>query len=292
MQKGKTFAVLLSAVLLAACGSSGGGSRPHTGGEYSRDANPNNTPVGKVALGGVVISVPAAQVGTLVLPRKSEVRTETVSRQDEINTLVLNGKRIALVPAHFAGKVFVRNDKNTEKAFGNNLRYARYGWYAGVDEKQDAVFQTVDSALFFQGQTTPAPVVAAQRGKVRYTGLSLSTQLSDDARRFAAHFENLRPLVNVQGSAVLDVDFDAKSFRAEFRPEEQRFADLPAIHGVIDGNELQGRPHAAHHLRGAFFGPKAEEAAGLFTYSGLQQKAHSGLGGETAVLGTFGVKKP
>lgn len=229
---------------LAACGSGGGGSP-------TVSVTSTNKPkeVKPVELGGFATFVNAD------LTSKSQM----ITGPGNINTLVVDGKSIELVPENFITPVLHLSSQSEDRVIGNNLKYARYGFY---ETKNNG--KLLDSYVFYQGQITPEKSVPS-KGAATYKGIAI--------------YDSLK-VHKAKGEAEFNVNFQQGTINGVISSENKLF-DPVNLSGTITGNRFStGNVDDVNTtMSGAFYGPRAEEISGRFDIL------------NKVVSGTFGASK-
>lgn len=266
MKLKKMFVLAVSATVLAACGG-GGGSSPNTDvtDTVKKTPEPPLSKVGGAAMTGTAIFLtPLSSI-----PVRSEGGRIEIEREGSIDVLDVDGKKITLIPKGVRAGGFHREETDeTIKAVGANLEYARYGWYsAPLTDKSYRGY------LFYQGHITPEAAVPVS-GTARYEGLALVSavdRFTKDSKFFLK-----------QGTSSFDVDFGAKTVKGDIRLSDSKYNHIPLQGNIAQSGNLFGAFSDDMRLEGAFFGPQANEMAGVFSYHPDRT---------TNLSGTFGAKK-
>lgn len=174
----------------------------------------------------------------------------------------------------------------------SNLSYVKFGMYYEVPleekekEKKDKEKQATTSIntyyQFLLGHRTPSSQIPTM-GNVTYRG-SWFGYIGDDKTSYSATGDKQQEKNAV---AEFNVDFDKKKLTGELKRHDNQNtvfkinADLQsgkndftgtatAENFVIDGKDSQGNTpiNITTEVKGAFYGPKASELGGYFTYNG------------------------
>lgn len=155
-------------------------------------------------------------------------------------------------------KTYNLSDSNSSKVTSSS--YVTYGLSSTAATPTDVI-------ALAQGHQTPASQVPTT-GTVTYTGKAYHWNTTDTA------------LPTNPKTASFDVDFANKTISGTITDAATTLASLS---GKIDGNAFASENTATIKMKGHFYGPKAEELAGV--YQG------TATGGSTNFKGSFGAKK-
>lgn len=259
MQK-KTMLFLALSLSLAAC--SGSGSR-NSANIAPGAFGPINTPVAVDAskkYNGILLV--ADDEGNNRM--KSEVLP--LSSQDR-NEIVVDGKTIALIPAHLSAGEFLHLDHSYDgfrrKVSGNFLSYSRFGYVENSNE---------DPRFFSLGDITmnmPTTSTAKYEGKIAETGAHKT-----DDNYYWSH---------TQGTFTADVDFAAKTISANLINLGKGENETRGFTAEINGAEFLGTSGSGgiKGVAGKFYGDNAAEIGGVYR----------GETDEHLMGGSFGGKK-
>lgn len=293
------------AVLLAACGSSGGsgtstsssnnvppatnnsgstqntssnsGSTQNTSNNSGNTQNTNTNSDGTqntsnnsgsttIHFGGIATKA--------IEDSKNDVFTEFGTQSNvsgsNLDVVVIDGKTINLVPHRIGGKWITTKDANEHRMVNTDLSYMRFGMYSAKQDGQDIY----NINLIAHGQLTDASKVPTT-GKATYVGEAVYGD-SETSKIDALKIHNGW----ARGQAIVDVDYGAKNVAATITSSDRHFPSLN-LKGTISGNTFSG-VHDGYKMDGRFFGPNAEEVGGTF---------HKGTKDNPDVLGSFGAKK-
>lgn len=215
-------------------------------------------------------------------------KTEDISSFGEADYLLIDKYPIPLLP-----------EKNTDdfissrhhdvggktykvEACCKNLNYVKFGMYYEDKEKKNKN-ETGQYHQFLLGLRTPSSQIPAT-GNVKYLG-NWFGYISDGSTSYSTSGNEQR---NKNAVAEFDVNFDKKtltgelkrhdtgntvfSINADFKKGGNDFTGTAtAKNFVIDGNNSQTKNapiNITTEVKGAFYGPKASELGGYFTYNG------------------------
>lgn len=257
----------ISAAVLAACGGGGGGSSPDTSATDTVKQKPEpalSKVVGAAATGTATYLTPQSSI-----PIKIEGGRIEIEREGSFNVLEVDGKKITLIPQDVrSGSIYREETNTTTKAVGANLEYARYGWYsAPLTDKSHKGY------LFYQGHITPEANMPVS-GTARYEGVALVSAVD--------RFTKDGDFFLKQGTSAFDVDFGAKTVKGNIRLSDNKYNHIPLQGDISPSGNQFGAITDNMRLEGAFFGPKANEMAGAFSYNPDFRKS---------LIGTFGAKQ-
>lgn len=175
----------------------------------------------------------------------------------------------------------VRGKTYKVEACCKNLSYVKFGMYYEDKDKKNTN-QTGQYHQFLLGLRTPSSEIPAM-GNVKYLG-SWFGYISDGTTSYSPSGDKKR---ENNALAEFDVDFANKKLTGELKRAgtqntvfsiEAKFQNGNAFKGtatatnfVIDGNNSQTKStpiNITTEVNGAFYGPKATELGGYFTYNG------------------------
>lgn len=298
-----------SASSSSSSGSSGSGSTAGSGGASSGSNNAGGV---NTQNGGNTTTVKKGKYGVVTAYNLNPNDTDNTSGElsydaiDNLNLFQVDGRSIQLIPDDKKGEKVYRNNVPDAKApylgsgndpyrkhgswswIGNDLQHAKYGELYDQYEKD---------YIFAQGEDTPEKQMPTERKEVNYKGQG-------------THLFTKRELIDVNGSkvpAVVDaafleaevdvkVNFGEKTMIGEVRPKDvpariQNDVRTTVLKATIKDNRFEGTENKNDtKVRGAFYGPNAEEMAG--TYIRVSPKEHEKWTDENYdTHGVFGVKK-
>ena len=170
----------------------------------------------------------------------------------------------------------------TWSVIGNQLQHAKFGELYDEYEKH---------YRFAQGELTPESSVPTSRGQVKYSGFSTYTPNIEAA----GVKENVK-----KGKSEFIVDFGEKSVIGQIQPGQAGDFDPITLKAVITtGNQFQGlniiredkSTSSKAVVQGGFYGPNAEEMAGVYFYSTDETISPADKVDGTKPRGTFGATK-
>ena len=170
----------------------------------------------------------------------------------------------------------------TWSIIGNQLQHAKFGELYDEYEKH---------YRFAQGELTPESAVPTSRGQVKYSGFSTYTPNAGAA----GVKENVK-----KGKSEFIVDFGEKSVIGQIQPGQAGDFDPITLKAVITtGNQFQGlnpipegkSTSSKAVVQGGFYGPNAEEMAGIYFYSTDETISPADKVDGTKPRGTFGAIK-
>ena len=207
----------------------------------------------------------------------------------DLNTLDVDGFLFNVDNAAGTGllstKTYFNNDSATDAAglttngSKQNFRYSRFGSISRSQGPFESDF--IHSHYYFSvGDVTPESSMPTS-GTAHYSGFSSDSSL-------------------VQRLAKFDVDFGAKTVDGAVYGSPDRNGNYTGavnfrLHGIINGSSFAGSKQqtenlnneAIMHMKGRFYGPRAEELGGV--YYGEEGVITSGPG--AIITGAFGAKK-
>ncbi len=213
--------------------------------------------------------------------------TKDISSFGEADYLLIDNYPIPLFPEEntddFATSKHheVRGKTYKVEACCKNLSYVKFGMYYEDKDKKNTS-QTGQYHQFLLGLRTPSSEIPAM-GNVKYLG-SWFGYISDGTTSYSPSGDKKR---ENNALAEFDVDFANKKLTGELKRAgtqntvfsiEAKFQNGNAFKGtatatnfVIDGNNSQTKStpiNITTEVNGAFYGPKATELGGYFTYNG------------------------
>lgn len=276
MQK-KTVLFLALSLSLAACSSSGSRNDNNvvtkpTPSNPANPANPTNPAPGAFGPINTPVAVDASKKYNGILlagDDESDNRFKTevlpLSSQDR-NEIVVDGKSIALIPAHLsAGKFLQLNnyDGFNRIVSGNFLSYSRFGYVENKDE---------DPRFFSLGDIT---MNMPTTGTAKYTGKIIEIGTHKTVRGDG--------WLHNKGTFTADVDFAAKTISANLINLGKGENETRGFTAKINGAEFLGTSGSGgiKGVAGKFYGDNAAEIGGV--YRGETDKH--------LMAGSFGGKK-
>lgn len=180
----------------------------------------------------------------------------------------------------------VRGKTYKVEACCKNLSYVKFGMYYEDKDKKNTS-QTGQYHQFLLGLRTPSSEIP-KMGNVKYLG-SWFGYIGDGETSYSPRGDKER---NKNAPAEFNVDFDNKTLKGELKRHDNGNtvfkinAELngsndftgtaTATNFVIDGNNSQtsnAKINITTKVNGAFYGPKASELGGYFTYNGKNPTA-------------------
>lgn len=243
----------------------------------------------------------AASTTTDAKTNAENFKTEDIPSFGEADYLLIDNYPVPLLPesGDFISSKHHTVGKKTYQveACCSNLSYVKFGMYYEVPleekeknkekEKKDKEKQATTSIntyyQFLLGHRTPSSQIPTTMGNVTYRG-SWFGYIGDDKTSYSATGDKQQEKNAV---AEFNVDFDKKKLTGELKRHDNQNtvfkinADLQsgkndftgtatAENFVIDGKDSQGNTpiNITTEVKGAFYGPKASELGGYFTYNG------------------------
>ncbi|HHF3841235.1 TPA: transferrin-binding protein-like solute binding protein [Haemophilus influenzae] len=245
----------------------------------------------------------AADAKTDAKTNAENFKTEDIPSFGEADYLLIDKYPIPLLPEKNTNDFIssshhtVGNKRYKVEACCSNLSYVKFGMYYEVPleekeknkekEKKDKEKQATTSIntyyQFLLGHRTPSSQIPTTMGNVTYRG-SWFGYIGDDKTSYSATGDKQQEKNAV---AEFNVDFDKKKLTGELKRHDNQNtvfkinADLQsgkndftgtatAENFVIDGKDSQGNTpiNITTEVKGAFYGPKASELGGYFTYNG------------------------
>lgn len=279
MKLKKSLLLSMLALGLAACGSAGDGKPNISAKNIQKNVGKFLADTAKdVEVNGMLLSRTVKEKDGVA--EASDINGDIEYKQPgTITTLVLGNKKIPLLPegATFNEPSVILEDSTHLRAIGTNLNNARYGKYV---EKKDG---TQTEHRFFLGHITPEKAMPNE-GEATYKGLAFYNKLITDKEQAG----DQKAVANVAAQSSFKVDFLAKKITGEISSNSNQFETLTFKAGIIGNrfrteneNALSDDKQQLNAIHGAFYGPQAEEIAGV--YRSLQRGAE--------VDGTFGAKR-
>lgn len=238
---------------------------------------------------------------TNAITDEKNFKTEDIPSFGEADYLLIDNYPVPLLPesGDFISSKHHTVGKKTYQveACCSNLSYVKFGMYYEVPleekeknkekEKKDKEKQATTSIntyyQFLLGHRTPSSQIPTTMGNVTYRG-SWFGYIGDDKTSYSATGDKQQEKNAV---AEFNVDFDKKKLTGELKRHDNQNtvfkinADLQsgkndftgtatAENFVIDGKDSQGNTpiNITTEVKGAFYGPKASELGGYFTYNG------------------------
>lgn len=238
---------------------------------------------------------------TNAITDEKNFKTEDIPSFGEADYLLIDNYPVPLLPesGDFISSKHHTVGKKTYQveACCSNLSYVKFGMYYEVPleekeknkekEKKDKEKQATTSIntyyQFLLGHRTPSSQIPTTMGNVTYRG-SWFGYIGDDKTSYSATGDKQQEKNAV---AEFNVDFDKKKLTGELKRHDNGntvfkiTADLQsgkndftgtatAENFVIDGKDSQGNTpiNITTEVKGAFYGPKASELGGYFTYNG------------------------
>lgn len=275
MKLKKSLLLSMLALGLAACGSAGDGKPNISAKNIQKNLGKFLADTAKdIEVNGMLLSRTVKEKDGVA--EASDINGEIEYKQPgTITTLVLGDKKIPLVPEGATSDD--SSDSNQLHAIGTNLSYARYGKYV---EKKDGV---QNEHRFFLGHITPEKVMPNE-GEATYKGLAFYNKLITGKEQAG----DQKAVANAAAQSSFKVDFLAKKITGEISSNSNQFETLTFKADIIGNrfrteseNALSDNKPQLNAMHGAFYGPDAEEIAGV--YRSLQPGAE--------VDGTFGAKR-
>lgn len=220
-------------------------------------------------------------------------KTKDISSFGEADYLLIDNYPVPLLPesGDFISSKHHTVGKKTYQveACCSNLSYVKFGMYYEVplEEKEKNKEKQATTSIntyyqFLLGHRTPSSQIPTM-GNVTYRG-SWFGYIGDDKTSYSATGDKQQEKNAV---AEFNVDFDKKKLTGELKRHDNQNtvfkinADLQsgkndftgtatAENFVIDGKDSQGNTpiNITTEVKGAFYGPKASELGGYFTYNG------------------------
>ncbi|HHF4335341.1 TPA: transferrin-binding protein-like solute binding protein [Haemophilus influenzae] len=237
-------------------------------------------------------------------------KTEDIPSFGEADYLLIDKYPIPLLPENSGDFISSRHHDVGGKTYKveaccKNLSYVKFGMYYEDPlkkeekdkdkdkEKEDKEKQTTTSIKtyyqFLLGLRTPSSQIPTM-GNVKYLG-NWFGYISDGETSYSATGDKQQ---NKNAVAEFNVDFDKKKLTGELKRHDNQNtvfkinADLQsgkndftgtatAENFVIDGKDSQGNTpiNITTEVKGAFYGPKASELGGYFTYNGKNPTAEN-----------------
>lgn len=228
-------------------------------------------------------------------------KTEDISSFGEADYLLIDNQPIPLLPENRDDFISSKHHTVGKKTYQveaccSNLSYVKFGMYYEVPleekeknkEKEKQATTSINTYYqFLLGHRTPSSQIPTM-GNVTYRG-SWFGYIGDDKTSYSATGDKQQEKNAV---AEFNVDFDKKKLTGELKRHDNQNtvfkinADLQsgkndftgtatAENFVIDGKDSQGNTpiNITTEVKGAFYGPKASELGGYFTYNGKNPTA-------------------
>lgn len=276
MTSSALWSACVCALLLSACGGSGGNSSPSinvTPTSQNANAANNQTTVSDntttTTASNTSNNIPSAQanfggVSTKVLEgnndRLIQFGVQSPVSGSSLNKIILDGKEITLIEQPRNANGWVNTERgNTEQTLHTGYSYMRFGLHETDDRNDNDEFHFIAHGQLTENSKVPTA------GKATYTGHALyQHQYSDDT---------------IRGTSQFDVDYGNKKITGVIAAP--RYNNIH-LQGDISGNAFAGQLNGTV-MQGRFFGTNAEELGGTFHKGSSQQDAE--------FAGAFGAKK-
>lgn len=208
------------------------------------------------------------------------------SSEKEINVLQVEGRKITLVPSEQAGNKtwYEASDKalytggtaqGSWAVVGNQLTHSKFGEVYDKDEKHHR---------FAQGNKTPQTAMPTT-GVVKYTGHSTYSSVGTIG------------IPPIKGLSEFEVNFGENTLDGKIMPAKAGDFETLNLKAVIIGNNVEGYNTRLNNsqsaiVKGAFYGPNADELAGTYHFSadGTMDGTPTTIDGKKP-MGTFGASK-
>lgn len=272
------------ALLLSACGGSGGdspsiNSTPTAQNANVNASNTNNQAIvsnnaasshsnnNSTALSGSPTATPQANFGgvsTKVVEGNNDYLlqfgTQSATSGSSLNKIILDGKEITLLePTRNTNGWFNAERGNIEQTLHTGYSYMRFGLHESDERNDNDEFHYIA-----HGQLTDSSKVPTT-GKASYTGHALYQYRHNDDP--------------IRGTSQFDVDYANKKITGVIAAPRHNNIHLQ---GDISGNGFAGQLNGTS-MQGKFFGNNAEELGGTFHKGSSHQDAE--------FVGAFGAKK-
>lgn len=240
---------------------------------------------------------------TNAITNAENFKTEDIPSFGEADYLLIDNQPIPLLPEEKTNDFIsskhhtVGNKTYKVEACCSNLSYVKFGMYyedkennKNETDKEKEKQTTTSIKTYYQfllGLRTPSSEIP-KMGNVTYRG-SWFGYIGDDKTSYSATGDKQQEKNAV---AEFNVDFDKKKLTGELKRHDNQNtvfkinADLQsgkndftgtatAENFVIDGKDSQGNTpiNITTEVKGAFYGPKASELGGYFTYNGKNPTA-------------------
>lgn len=229
----------------------------------------------------------AANATTNAITDAENFKTKDISSFGEADYLLIDNYPVPLLPesGDFISSKHHTVGKKTYQveACCSNLSYVKFGMYYEDNEKKNKN-ETGQYHQFLLGHRTPSSQIPTTMGNVTYRG-SWFGYIGDDKTSYSATGDKRQ---DNNALAEFDVDFASKKLTGElkrantgntvfrinatFQKGSNDFTGTAtATNFVIDGNNSQNKNtqiNITTEVKGAFYGPKASELGGYFTYNG------------------------
>lgn len=297
-----------SASSSSSSGSSGSGSTAGSGGASSGSNNAGGV---NTQNGGNTTTVQKSNYGVVTAfnlnPNATDGGVGELSYDviDNLNLFQVEGRSIQLIPDDKKGEKVYRNNVPDAKApylgsgndpyrkhgswswIGNDLQHAKYG------EIHD---EYENHYIFAQGGDTPEKQMPTERKEVSYKGQG--THLFIKREVVNSGNPPVSPLepVFLEADVDMKVNFGEKTVIGEVRPKDvpasiQNDVRTTVLKATIKDNRFEGTENKNNtKVRGAFYGPNAEEMAGTYVRESPKEK-EKWTDENYDTRGVFGVKK-
>lgn len=228
----------------------------------------------------------AANTTTDVKTDEKNFTTEDISSFGEADYLLIDNQPIPLLPENTDDFISSKHHKVGDKTYQveaccKNLSYVKFGMYY-EDKEKDNKNETGQYHQFLLGLRTPSSKIPVT-GNVKYHGSwfgyisdgTTSYSPSGDKKRdnnavaeFTVNFADKKLTGELKRAGTQNTVF---TIDATFKSGENNFTGTATAKNlVIDGNNSQGNTpiNITTKVNGAFYGPKATELGGYFTYNG------------------------
>ena len=243
-------AIAITALGLAACGSSGGGS-PIDNGRNSPNPNSPINPNDPNPGGGNPPPPPANQrtgkAITLSSNGYQRISEQALSfTQQNFGVLKVDGQELNIIPPNMsAGGLLNMQARNTARV-GQVMTQSSYGY---VREGTNA-----QGYMFSQGIVTSANDMPTS-GTFNYSGYAVHAPVSNQTNAQIA-----------TGAANFNVNFGNHTISGRLSPANN--AEVVLDNGIINGNSFSGTANSGAKFSGHFYGGHADEMGGTYQKSG------------------------
>ena len=243
-------AIAITALGLAACGSSGGGS-PIDNGRNSPNPNSPINPDDPNPGGGNPPPPPANQrtgkAITLSSNGYQRIREQALSfTQQYFGTLKVDGQELFIIPPGVSALGLLDLQAGNTAHVGQIMTQSSYGY---VREGTGA-----QGYMFSQGIVTSANDMPTS-GTFTYSGYAVHAAMSNQA--------------NTQveaGTANFNVNFGNRTISGRLSPANN--AEVVLDNGIINGNSFSGTANSGTKFSGHFYGGHADEMGGTYYKQG------------------------
>ena len=272
----KTFALVLSLLTLTACGGGGGSSDDpaHSSVSVNQSVKQPVIPSSTSETGNVMKFQydKYYKYGDVSEPQAVKMS----SSNSDLRTLVVDGQTMELfhdLPVSTfinTGRWGDGKDGYISNRMVKEMSYASFGW---IDEKYANSSENSVPYIFYQGKPTAESAMPKNNG-VKYEGNVYTYAIGRGSLNTYAW--------GWQGKATFTVDFKDKNIKGTFSDWDTTAnkADIPNIefNAKISGNSFKGSTETMA-TEGKFYGPKAENLAGMF------------IDRKVGLAGSFGAEK-